>query len=866
MIYAWYILTKRTPAFVFVQPTTHSNMDDFIFDIGGFDDMGDNISLPESDVARVPELEAYYMRSHAYWLQVPMPAELAPTAGAPLALLDDDTLLTMSPTLLVHAQRTAASGGLQVVSPRTVPLAMCAAHTCEARRAPDMFIVGSNASRNSEWPVHSQPIAPHLLAGEPIDAHPYDPALRPPTRSTGVVNAAQRDPDPVVRAFLVGRALVDLQRRPDVAGSGDALAAHIASAWGLSSDTYEGMAQASLAPQGPLLRYAVRADDAYPVLNAPVHARKCISVGANSMGRHLFGEDAAIDWRRIRVLCEAVFYMSSRLEGHTLDQMTLDQPPGDPRASPLRPGIVQMRPLPGSVWTHAPSTFRLDVHDTSPVSAAVHLPDRISAAVDAFMASARPVALAASGLQSLDLVPTARRRAVGRTGDELTVGYQRVMSNALSFSVRGRTAVAAVRDFMYQYLTGTPGLATVRTLWLARYLRETIAQCGLTTQVDGVLVRHLASRFSDMAQDLRVKLATEANRRGSTLEEWWADTAALLPSSLARLTEGSASWSVAIAHMLILPTTHKWSALTGALAYQSHRSLAATRVRDIRLPARIRSPARVFEALQATCRGLASSYGAYYSAMYEVGCMLAAQMRRLGGGIAAEKMRMAAMMWDIRAKATSTAEVCVAETGEVGTLGKLTGPYRITTSPHAAYTRWRTEVLASRSVSAMRKQDYPHHLTGPISAVFAEAGAPLTMSAGTGGVRLFRYLNSPPELGHDIESSLRMIHDDLELVAAQFELEELPADQASPVAMRAPGFVADLARFKPAADSYWMMLTRLEQADALEAEDIIGSLDIATSRAITSDAYRHPEDLLRAVHAAAADRAEAAERTRDTII
>jgi len=806
----------------------------------GFDlieNFGEDVSLPESSIVPDQSVVGYYERSRAYWMQVPMPRELAPTGGAPLHDLPDAVLLTMSPTLLVHSQRTAACRGLQVISPRAVPLSCCAARTMEPRRTTDMFIVGCNASRSVEWPVVASPVPADLLPGEPIDAYPYEPSLRPRTHTTGVVAAAARESNPVVRAFIIGRALVDLQRRADVGGSGDALSTHIAAAWGVDRDVYDSMAQASLAPQGPLLRYAVRADMAYPMLNAPVHARKCISVGANTAGRDVFGEDAAIDWRRIRVLAEAVFYMSSRLENHHLTDMALLTPPGDPRADPRRAGVLQFRPLPGSVWCHAPSTFRLDIEDMRPISAATILPDKVRAAVDTFMDSARPVALAAVDVQRLDLVPTARARFKGRDSNEIMTGYHTVLARAATFSSRGKTSVSAVRDYIYNYMKSEETLGGIRALWMVRYLHETARQAGISMLLDDAVVRQLASRFSEAAMDMRVKLAAEAHKRGSDLETWWADVACMLPGSMSGLQEGSASWAIAIAHFLVHPYSHKWAGLPKALAVQSHRSLAAGATRHVRLPARIRSQARVYEAACATARALASSYSAYYGAMYDVGRMLAASMRRMGNTLTAEKLDIAAMTWDLRAKVAATVEITVVTDGTTATLGSHTGPYRMHTSPYAAYSRLRGAVEASRSVPTTIKGMFPHHVDGPISDVFHRIQAPLFHGSAPPAERLFRYVNRPATLASDIEGTLRMMHDDIEATIIAYELEELPMD-ASPVESRdAQVWHTDFNKMKPPADSYWTVLASMDQEDAIALDDMMQEVDPLVADAIMADSY-----------------------------
>jgi len=827
-------------------------MDD-IFDIAGFDDFDDTDDLPPTVVPADYQPDQYYARSKQYWMQVPMPTECVPTGGAPLADLDDETLLTMSPALIVHAQRTAAMGGLQIISPRTVPLASAAAHTVLTHRTTDMFITGSNASRNMDWPVLRDPIPSHLFPEEPIDSYPSTPAIRPPTKTVGIAAAAKAVSDPVVRAFLTGRALVDLQRRPDVAGSGDALAAHIAASWGLPCEVYDGLAEASLAPMGPLLRYAARADTAYPVLNAPVHARKCISVGANTAGRTLYGEDAAIDWRRIRVLCEAVFYMSARIEGHSLAALALQEPPGDPRANPNRAGVLQMRPLPGSVWSHAPSTFRLDIARVDPPPAAIEYPERISRAVAQFYESARPAAVTAWAGESIDLVPTIARQPTTRTREAVISGFLKTLHMTSTFSSRGKTSAAAVRDYVYQALSGSSTLSAVRTLWLVRYLRESADACAMGTHLDTVLVRQLASRLSDMTHDMRIRLSVEANRRGASLDEWWDDLRSLLPGTLSRINEGSAAWAIAVAYFLLHPYSLKWSNLAKAMAVASHQAMASGQLSTVRLPAVIGSRERVYEAGVATARSLGASYGAYYAAMYEAGCMLSAQMKRMGNTTAAYKIRVAANMWDIRAKVASSVELHLPDgtSEEAGRICSPTGPYHLTTAPYAAYQRWHAHMCSGRVVSMEVRRHFPHHVTGQAEAVFAGARTPMFPMGDQARSRLFRYAANPATLAVDIQRTLTMIHHDVARVIAEYDREEKPADitwdEAPPTELVEHPTQFSMTAVRSTADSYWEQLAGLEQMVALDTEDMLGELPAEVQDEIMAGSYASPMAVRRAV-------------------
>jgi len=842
-------------------------MMDELLDIGFFEDFDDGEALPETVIPPDYVEETYYERSRAYWMQIPMPPGHAPCGGNPLALLDDETLLTMSPALIVHAQRTAAMGGMQIVSPRAISLASMAARTDLSHRTSDMFLVGSNANRNLDWPVVSEPVSAHLFPGEPIDAYPAEIAPRPKVVSTGLMSSTRDISDPITKAFLLGRAIVDLQRRVDVAGSGRELARLIASCWGITEEAFEDMAEASLAPVGELLRYAIRADDSYPIINAPVQARKCISVGANTAGRALYGEHAALDWRRLRVLAESVYYQSIRTEGYTLTQMAVSSPPGDPKAPPDRMGLLQFRPMPGTIWTHAPETFRLDIVAGAPVRCAVRLPDRVGVAVQGFYDGARPTAVAASHGVERSLVPSVARTTTSATSEAVISGFKTVMSVNAAFSVRGKTSSAAVRDFIYQSLSDNASLHAIRALWMVRYLRETAEAFGLTNLLDEVTTRHVASRLSDLTADLRIKLSVEANRRGATLDEWWDDLRAMLPSRLAALSEGSATWAIAIAHLLIHPSTRKWETLARAMAHVSHGSLASTHVRDLKIPARLGSRERVFEAAAATVRSLGASYGAFYGAMYDVASILAAQLKRAGNMVAHHKLIAAGLMWDIRSKAASTVALHM-EDGTSETAGVYQGHtarFHLTIAPYAAYTRWLSHINSERVVALEAKQSFPHHTHGRVEDAFQGREMALFPLNGQGSTRLFRYAANPSRLATDLRKTLNEILADMSAVVRMYEEERPMTDFGQQTHEPAAVATFDLARYAPAANSYWALLPTLEPEVAVELDEAVSRLSQEDQDAISSATYETGAEMLRRVFEVVDGRAAARARTSDAV-
>jgi len=835
-------------------------MDDPAFDFLDFDIFGGEAALisdhDETPAVNPPDIEpteTYLLRSHAYWQQIPIPPELSLAGTNILATIDDEILLGMSPSLIAHVQRVEASNGMQVISPRSVTLGGIAARTAHRARTTDMFIVGSAASRNLEWPTLYEPVPEHLFWREPIDSYPTEPSPRPKTVSSGILSSRRLLHDPISKAFLTGRALVDLQRRADVNGSADALSQLLARCWDIDADAYEDLAEASLAPVGPLLRYAIRSDDVYPTVNAPVQARKCMSVGANTAGRHLYGENSAIDWRRLRVLAESIFYQTSRLEGWTLAEMVSSQLPGNPRAAPDRPGILQMRPLPGSVWSFDSSSFRIEVDADVTQVPGVTVPQRVRDSVERFHSEARPVATAERDGASVSFVPTYDRKHVSESGEGIITGFRTLISSRTAFSAKGKTSSSAVRGFIYDCLAESTSLKGIRALWLARYMHETTEALNLTHHLDTRATRNVASRMSELVEDMRTKLGVEAGRRGATLEEWWDDMAAQLPGDLASLAEGSASWAIATAHLIMHPPTPRWAALVRAMAWASHSALARGHLSDVRLPATIGSPDRVFQAGSAVVRQLGASYGAYYSAMHDVASILAARQRRAGNKAGAEKMTLAGMMWDIRAKVAATVSLHLEDgtSSEAGRIPGKHGAYHLTTAPYPAYHRWYQLLNQSMLVSRVTKARFPHHSPAKISSCYLGVTQPLFNVPVGQNARVFRYATNPSRLTADIEKTLSQIRDDAESVIRFYEDEatsyapEATAEVPSSTAIMPLNL--DLSRFRPPEKGYWNVLTDLTNIEAEAVVDAVTRMDRAVAEEIESAEYESTHALLAAV-------------------
>jgi len=496
------------------------------------------------------------------------------------------------------------------------------------------------------------------------------------------------------------------------------------------------------------------------------------------------------------------------------------------------------------------------------------MPERVTLAAASFYDTARPIAISGWHEAQVSLVPSLSMQPAPATSDAIIQGFVRTMSLASTHGTRGRTAAAAVRDHVYAALSSSVTLAGIRTLWIIRYLRETADACGVGTQLDGVATRQVAARLSDLAADLRIKLAVESNRRGATLDDWWNDVRALIPLEHRRLKEGAASWAILTAHFLLHPYSHKWVGLAKALGYSSHLALARRNTRDIRLPAKLGSRERVYEAAAATLGSLSSSYGAYYGAMHEVGGIVAAQLTRMGNHAGAHKVRLAAMMWDIRSKCASTCRVHVedgtAERG--GVIQGATGRYHFVTAPYPAYQRWHTTVSQGRTVAVATRAAFPHHAEGAVSDCFKGRHVPLFQLGGQANARLFRYAQNPHRLHTEIEQTLREMREDVAMVIAEYEAERPATDLqfGSPTEVRVSTF--DASQYKPERGTFWDWLPRMTPEDAVMLEESVSQLDALQQEAVYGGVYASEDELWRAIDDAVVATAASGDGVRETVM
>ncbi|KAG6607566.1 hypothetical protein SDJN03_00908, partial [Cucurbita argyrosperma subsp. sororia] len=77
----------------------------------------------------------------------------------------------------------------------------------------------------------------------------------------------------------------------------------------------------TLGIEGALQRHAMKVDKVYTTLYAPTHIKSVVSMGVSDLDKSVLLPDMALDWRRMRVFREAVFYLTCMVEGHPKKKM-----------------------------------------------------------------------------------------------------------------------------------------------------------------------------------------------------------------------------------------------------------------------------------------------------------------------------------------------------------------------------------------------------------------------------------------------------------------------------------------------------------------------------------------------------------------
>lgn len=499
------------------------------------------------------------------------------------------------------------------------------------------------------------------------------------------------------------------------------------------------------------------------------------------------------------------------------------------------------------MWNTNPLTFALN---PSPYAPQVGLKaNRVGAYIACSLATvmdiARPMMASAPIHSTITSVPTKRITSISRTAEGIVTGYVTLLNVMHKGALRGKTAAATVRDIIYEDLTTSARPASVRALWTVETFVVLANQMSVPTSRDFRLVHAVASSFSDAASDARQKLVVESERRGMTLDAWWEDICAVLPAEMLRLREGTGSWALAMAWLVLNPPTEKWRKLTPALKYESLADIAKTAPHSMRLPARIGSEERVFAAAKATAQSIARTYSAYYSAVRDACSLMMSSLAVHKGTWEYEALDLSRAMWNIRMATISTMSVSYAVADKRNLLTTESMRLVIKTSPYAAYSAWHTLLQSCRHVSSEAKAYFPKQVDGPVSAAFSRYTRPLV--CGVLRNRVFRYVDEPAALANDLEKTLREAMEDLMHVVRSYESERVIAQVSTSLpTTRTINMESAMMRKIDGFDIYDAIST-LEYPDDEEYLKFFENLPDETQDVLMRAPYKTVDDALRAL-------------------
>jgi hypothetical protein len=780
----------------------------------------------------------------------PLPDYMVPLDGVPMLETPIDVLMDAPAHLIVHLQRTAAQGGMQVVSPRQTPFSALMLRTPGGDRQLGDHVVGSISDPSNEWPTIDDACFDDLLPDEPLPGRDLEKVMKQKTKTDSITKAGKLLSDPILACLVKGRAVIDILRREDVAGGAEVMTEVLAKAWGVGTKEIDDMDAFTLGLQGPLLRHAIKADEVYPMCYAPIHVRRCISTGVNEVSRQLLPDDSAMDWRRMRVHCEAVFMMACAVEGHPIKRMRCFPPPGDPMARSNRNGVMVFMPAPATAWSFASETFSIYPNATMLVKQTSAIPREVLEALSRYTSIVRPVSFALAVGHKAATRRTTTGSVTMPPGETISEAYRLLSRSVMVGSARGRGAAATVRNLIYNAIETAPITQRMRIM---RYLTIAKEECSIhlgVSTVPDLVIDKVANKFVEVGEMIRLHVVAEAARRGATAERWWADIVAQAPECYKMLTEGTRGWARIGMWMVFKAPTDRWENLVKAVRYNALRDASVMSVRGISLPAEKGSKERVIAAARAAAKAITTAYSAYYSGVADVGLAVADAADEAGKPRTADTLREASYLWMLRARCfrgTNVNPIARDEDTPSDNHHRVYGDpidLILAPAPYRAYEAYVKHVNESKIIPPAVKRQLTTEKGTKVSQVFSGmSGIILPAKEST----LTQYLLNPRELGAKMEQAWRELTGDLREVMDTYGAKEKlpPAPDPDPVEIEGTpidiGFLAVpmvVSKF-----DYFATIAEMDEDEVDWMEDMMDKLPPHESEEIMSMQFDSPAQL-----------------------
>jgi hypothetical protein len=827
--------------------------------------MTSEYSLPIQDKILTDE-EVERWRCHIR--AIPLPDAYVPTGGDPLAAMSDEALLNMPPHLIAHVQRTAAQGGLQVISPRQTPFSSLMVRTSTEERELGDHIVGSTASPGVEWPTLDDYDFSHLLPDQPLCPLPADVSVRTKTVTEPLTSSNRVLSDPILSCLVKGRAAIDLLRREDVNGGAEELTELLANAWGITRAEMDDMDAFTLGITGSLLRHCIKADEVFPMLHAPIQVKRSIGVGVSQVSRDVLPDDSAMDWRRMRVFCEAVFHLSTSIEGIPLTKITARPPPGDPTAAGNRRGTLCFRPAPATSWLHSPDTFCVTPVKMTDGMRGRGIPTEVYQALSRYVDVARPMTKVEAVHQRVRAKRSYATDIDVPVGETLTSGYRLMTKCLLVGTARGRTSSATVRNLIYKALEVAKLPLRMR---LARYISIATSECKTHLghkDVPDRVIDKLANKFRVLGDMIRLKVAEEATKRGHTIEEWWSDCMAQVPSKFMEFKEGTMGWTKIGLWLTFKANSDKWIALSKAVRYSALREAEVSAVGSMALPPAVGSAERIEAVGRATVKRVTETYSNYYLGVADVCHALGDELEEDGRPRTAAMVREAGYLWTLRARSIRGSNFyAIAKEEktkskhhvrfEYDTIDMILAP-----APYRAFEAYCKHVESADWLPTDFKQHISEFHDPVISKCFTTYRRHIMPARETVATK---YLAKPWELGYDMERAWDELISDIRRNIRVFALPQKVATKVAVVSVIQEdlGIPVNVAPVKKR--DYFAILAELDPDEVDWMEDKIDHIDPLMAEEICSREFTGAEELRKVMLNIVDPRNQVSKKLKETV-
>lgn len=606
-------------------------------------------------MANRADLAIHVANSQNAWACIPLPPDITEIPDSPFEGMSVRTVVNAPPQLLAHIIRTKANSGVQVLSPRATPMLSVVERIDPWTRQADHLVVTTQASANTTWPTVDGRDVSSMFPHEPNRSAGADSAqvTKTKTRVIGKALAANSAADPISRAVVRAAAVIDVQRRADVAGDADALAEVLDVAWGLPLGTFSTLAPLVLASSQDLLRTAISSAHNGPDVLTSIQRKKVIHVYGGTLNRASYGANIGMDWARQRAIARTIYNLSTQLEGMDLRPNSRTWAAADvsaPIHSSERDKHLVFQPVYGSALCVDPSTFRFLKADNPPPRFArclgLHGPNMVMTEAElattlAEMVKAGLPPVAASAVEETFRLNKITRLVLGevegatvRVRGSDTAGLYRPRAAALALAhsemtshlktklARGAAPGTVIRSRIYDVMGSVDAAELVPVFRTMSVLMAEASRYGIPNR-PYALLRQLASRLSHTLGSLVVQsLAQEADRVGSTLDEWMEVANGVMPKPLRSEGCSTLSWATFAVWSMWAGTTAKW---VGALKAASHKTLQALASASMKatfstVTLTVEDP--VMEAASAALAACKRLYAPYYESMYDYYALL----------------------------------------------------------------------------------------------------------------------------------------------------------------------------------------------------------------------------------------------------